>query len=315
MSDTLKPTRKLTLSPDQPLRQATIDAFGGILSYAVQMAHSAQKDPERAVHEYRKAIRRARAILRLLQGELGQDYKELNGQLRELVQRTSRLRDLDVLAQTLEGLEAPKKPKEARDRAALEALIIAARAKRQDVDVAALLRDHTDTLQTMRFDLTQAMPDEYTWEGLSLGLAATYKRARRALGAAKHSGDDEDIHDLRKRVKELRYQLELLSSRLEYAHIQELHERMGLLAEALGQVTDLLVLRDFARAKRRALKKNPRRLLRHLDAAIERSFEGCLDDFSDLFTQSAKAFSRALLLTVLPVPAHHHHAEDEAQEE
>lgn len=313
MSATLEPTKKLTLSPDQPLRQATIDAFGGILSYAVQMAHSASKDPVQAVHEYRKSIRRARAVLRLLQGELGQDYKELNGQLRELVQRTSQLRDLDVLAQTLNSLEAPKKPKQARDRDAVLALIEAERAKRQALDVPALLLEHADTLQTMRFDLTQAMPDEYTWEDLSVGLAGTYKRARRALGAAKHSREDEDIHDFRKRVKELRYQLELLSSRLAHAHIQELQARMGLLAEALGQVTDLLVLRDLVRAKRRALKKDPRRLLEHLDGAIEQGFDRCLDDFEELFEHGAKAFARSLLVTVLPVPSHHHAEEGEEE--
>lgn len=314
MSATLEPTKKLTLSPDQPLRQATIDAFGATLSYAVQMAHSATKDPVHAVHEYRKSIRRARAVLKLLRGELGQDYKELNGQLRDLVQRTSQLRDLDVLAKTLEGLEAPKKPKQARDRDAVLALIEAERAKRQALDVPALLLEHADTLQTMRFDLTQAMPDEYTWEGLSQGLAATYKRARRALGAAKHSREDEDIHDFRKRVKELRYQLELLSSRLEHAHIQDLQTRMGELAEGLGQVTDLLVLRDFVRAKRRALKKDPRRLLEHLDDAIERGFERCLDEFEEHFKQGAKTFSRSLLVTVLPVPSHHH-PEAEGEEE
>lgn len=314
MSATLKPTRKLTLSPNQPLRQATIDGFGGILSYAVQMANSAQKDPERAVHEYRKSIRRARALLRMLQVELGQDYKELNGQLRELVKRTSGLRDLDVLDATLLALPEANKPKETRDREAILALIHDAKSKRQAIDIPALLQDDTDILQTMRFDLTQALPDDYGWPQLGQGMAATYKRAKRALNEAKHSADDDDIHDWRKRVKELRYQLELLSSRLDHAHIQGLHDRMDKLAEALGEVTDLIVLRDFVLDHQDELKKNPRRLLKTICALIEDKFYGCVADFSDLFDEGSKTFSRQLLVTVLPVPAHHH-AENEGEEE
>lgn len=303
MSATLEPNKKLTLSPDAPLRQAIIDAMSSILAYAVQMAKQAKDEPVVAVHEYRKSLRRARALLRLLQAELGPDFSELNGQLRELVRRTSQTRDLDVLADTLGGLPEPLKAKEQRDREAVLALITQTRQEREALDISALLARDLDILQTMRFDLVQAMPEDYGWEQLCEGIARAHKRARMALANAIAHGDDEDIHDWRKRVKELRYQLELLTSRHHHAPLEDAHEHLSALAERLGQVTDLMILRDFIVAHRQAFEKSPKRLLKHLEALIEEGFDGCVHQSKHLFGYKPRAFARHILDPVLPLHA------------
>jgi CHAD domain-containing protein len=229
---------KLRLRRGLSLRDAMLASFKSIVLAARRIASAAAENPEEAVHEYRKSVRRARSLLALLRPALGRTTT--NGmveQLRGAFRETSLLRDRDVLFATLNGL--------AGDDPVLfvEAAEFAARVgeEKGGPNPAKVLRRSAVHLKPLPAALEVTLPREYSTPDLERGLARSYRRTRQALERAIETRAEADFHDWRKRVKELRYQVELLSS----AGSRELRRReraLGELAKELGSVTDLTVL-------------------------------------------------------------------------
>src|SRR5580704_9515394 len=68
-------------------------------------SHSLPTDPAELVHETRKAIKRMRALARLLRHELGeQEFERVSSSLRTAGQRLAGPRDAEVRVTTLRGL-------------------------------------------------------------------------------------------------------------------------------------------------------------------------------------------------------------------
>ena len=59
-----------------------------------------------AIHEARKSVKKARAVLRLLRAPLDDDYDEADDQLRKVAHALSSLRDADATLDVLERLHA-----------------------------------------------------------------------------------------------------------------------------------------------------------------------------------------------------------------
>ena len=74
--------RKLAMRRSATLRESVLLAFARTLRYARAVARRAPEEPEESVHEYRKSIRRARAVVSLLRPALGK--KTAGGWLRQL---------------------------------------------------------------------------------------------------------------------------------------------------------------------------------------------------------------------------------------
>lgn len=238
---TIAPTRTLVLCDPLPLRLSVWTAFAAILRYALDQ--TAEPDATRAVHEYRKSVRRARALLRAVRPSLDkQTWRELDTILRDQVRRTSALRDADVLSDTLNKL--PKALQEAHAEAfitAQERLTAAPVAAGAD-DAHALLASTQPALLLSVSLLGVELPRGFDVEALDQGLREAYRAAAKALDQARDSRRIDDVHTLRKRVKELRYQLEAVSAQHEDWTAEVERARFASLAEALGQITDLHVL-------------------------------------------------------------------------
>jgi hypothetical protein len=173
---------------------------------------------EHSVHETRKALKRLRALLKLLEGELGaKAYARENAVLRDVGLRLAGARDAEVMVTTLDRLCA-RHPKQLGDRSSLgelrRALVAerareAKRASEDTVTRAAVLAD----LRAARDRLAQWTPARR--EGIAAvepGLRALYRQGRRRRRrAARHRGDTaRAMHAWRKRVKDLRYAAEML---------------------------------------------------------------------------------------------------------
>lgn len=236
---TIAPTRTLVLC-DLPLRLSIWSAFAAILRYAMDQIELAGEDPTSAVHEYRKSVRRARALLRLVRPSLEKDtWRELDTILRDQVRRTSALRDGHVLLATLRGL-----PDALKDAHA-EAFISAEErlgAVSEHPDTHALLISTQPALHLAIGLLGVELPRGFDTDALDTGLRASYRAAAHALDQARATRDAEDVHTLRKRVKELRYQLEALSAQHPDWRAEAQRARFAELAESLGVLTDLSVL-------------------------------------------------------------------------
>jgi CHAD domain-containing protein len=249
-----------------PLRAGLGAAFSGAIAYAQAMAEAAGRDPVHAVHEYRKAVRRARAVVRLARPIVPRRaFSALNQELRQAVAASSATRDAHVLEAALEHL--PGRSSDPARRAAREALE-AIRAEQGSTQGAQrVLRHGAWTLNGLPARFFESLPRDVCWLDLESGLRGSYRRARKARAEAGRTGDFAAIHDFRKRVKELRYQLELLEAAAELA-LKRDHQQLARLAQRLGTVTDLIALRRLVAGRPELDSAAGRRLVRATDGRI-----------------------------------------------
>jgi CHAD domain-containing protein len=97
------------------------------------------------------------------------------------------------------------------------------------------------------------------WNPIGRGLEKTYQQGRSGLRSSRHHSTDEELHEWRKSVKYLRYQLEMLSP-LCVNIMDDLAKRAHKLADLLGDDHDLVVLRELIS---RELSGKAHQALRH----------------------------------------------------
>jgi CHAD domain-containing protein len=204
-------------------------------------------DPQTAIHEARKDVKKARALLRLFRRPLvGSAYRRENRALRNAGRELSVLRDAHVLRHTIDAVAerfAGRLPAGAFDalRARLGAGEIPAEEVAQAVD-AARGRLARSLVRVDRWDAHGADP-----VALRKALGRTYARGARAMARAARERSDEALHEWRKRVKDLRYQQQLIRP----AWPDLLAAQAGAakqLGELLGDDHDLAVLEQRSRA-------------------------------------------------------------------
>jgi CHAD domain-containing protein len=201
-----------------------------------------------AVHSARKRLKRVRATLRLAREAIGDAaYQRENTHMRMVAGRLSAARDARVLLDTLGALEkrfedelAPAAT--ARLRARLEDdhdRALAAMAEEGDVAGTTL-----QALEEARARTAQWTFERDGFDALRPGLRRIYRRGRKRLRAACADPSVENLHDYRKRVKDLWHAAQLLRP----AHpkrMKRLSRRAHELANLLGDDHDLSVLRDY----------------------------------------------------------------------
>ncbi|HEY2572388.1 MAG TPA: CHAD domain-containing protein, partial [Solirubrobacteraceae bacterium] len=265
---------------------------------------AAKASPEQRVHEARKALKRLRALMRLLRDELGEQTDERESALlRDAGRRLARARDAEVLLSTLEDLIA-RHPGKLASRGG----VLRLRARlRQERDGAAELTladsaTHTGTLSELRAlrtrvsDWQPAEPDRL--EAIEPALERLYgkgrKRMRRAAKAKGGSRRMRTLHEWRKRVKDLRYASEMLGAR-------KVAKRADDLGELLGEEHDLAVLAQRVRREAKAPRasgapgRRTRKLLLKLIARRRRKLRRrALRDGERLYARKPSRFVQRL---------------------
>jgi CHAD domain-containing protein len=270
----------------------------GRIDHAVdELEGKTDSSSEETVHEARKDMKKLRALLRLVRGELGGDvYRREMACFRDAGQELSGLRDADVMLATLGELE-PRYPEELPAdaggglRQALEAHKIrtAAGARQQAaarvVEILAAARERVDGWPL----------EKDGFEALEGGLKRSYRRGRRALRAARREPTDESLHEWRKRAKDLWYHLTILRETwppVMEALADEAHE----LSNRLGDDHDLAVLRAWAHEHATALDGMERvhafeELVQRRRAELQRE---AFELGARLYADKPKAFIRRL---------------------
>lgn len=201
-------------------------------------------EPVRAIHAARKAIKKERALLRLLRGSLpAQRRRAANARLRAAAQRLSGARDAEVMIQSLDGLAerfVGQLP-ESTFRAAREWL-----ERERDSHDAAFLRaqieDAVQDLEAVRRDAEDWELSAEDWRAIQPGLKRSYRDGRDAFRRAKKNPTLETRHDWRKRVKDGWYELRLLAP-VCGPTVRGQAEEADQLAELLGAEHDLGILK------------------------------------------------------------------------
>jgi CHAD domain-containing protein len=193
------------------------------------------------VHDARKDMKKLRALLRLVRGEVGEKvFTREADTFRDAARELSGVRDADVMLATLADLEERYEADVGPVRQAVEAHRVLTtgggreRAARTAVAVLTEARERVDDWPLER-DGFEALED---------GLRRTYRRGRRNWRAAVKEPSDENLHEWRKRAKDLWYHCSILEETWKpvmTALADEAHE----LSDRLGDDHDLAVLLDF----------------------------------------------------------------------
>ena len=233
--------------PDEPLPQA-------VRRTLIELADDVMADLEpgdalpidSGVHDARKKLKRLRAVLRLVRDPIGEHiYRHENAVLRDAGRSLSPVRDAWVQLETLNSLLDWRSERLAKSSyETTEAWLRNAHTRTLREFSGRSPTTTTDLIQASRsrlaeYPLTSMIPDDFG--GVAVGLERVYRRGRRSYRRASRTPNTAELHELRKRVKYLRYQLEFLAShhRPVHAALSEDQERLG---ELLGRDHDLAVL-------------------------------------------------------------------------
>jgi CHAD domain-containing protein len=281
----------LALDDQLPPRAGLGAAFAGVMGYARSLADHAKGDPVGAVHEYRKAVRRGRALLRLARPIMARAaFRALNAELRKALAASSPVRDAHVLTEALRWL--PARTGAAARAAARQALEVVPRPRKGAEE--EVLRRGAWALRALPERFFDALPRDVSWADLSSGLRESYRRSRKALQRSERSGEQDSLHDFRKRVKELRYQLELFEAAGE-GRPRRATRGLASLAQRLGAATDLIALRRLAVSLPGIESADGRRLARAIDARVAVLAARELPRARKLFRERPKRFAARAL--------------------
>jgi len=223
----------------------------GIKRIALEQAERAiwqlttKKNQDKAVHDARKCCKKIRAVLRLVRDETGQDvYRRENALYRDAARDLSDLRSSAVMAETLDALRerfaddlSPKAFVGVR-----EGLMDKHHRALQDaVESGNLLVGVAEDLRKGRDRLLRLPLETEDFSTLRPGVRRVYRRGRRAMNASKTDPAVENLHEWRKRVKYLRYQMRILNL-LEPVIVQALADDLDTLSDLLGLDHDLAEL-------------------------------------------------------------------------
>ena len=236
---------KPAVRPDVAVGEALRAVARDILAEARAVLNDQTKPDATAVHDFRKAMKRWRALLRLLEPFLGDDGRQLRAQARDFAREVAGARDAQSAIEALEDLVDDKVPLSARTVASIRGRLDEKRLSAEAAQLTQALRARFIIALDAAETAVAAWPLEIAFAELARELADAYKLARDdAPGDDWREVDAEVLHDLRRRVVAHRYQMELVEplwpkfGKLWVAEAQRLRDR-------LGSFQDLSVLLGF----------------------------------------------------------------------
>ena len=221
-------------------------ALRAIAGHILAQAHTAMVDPERtsqdAVHEFRRAMKEWRALMRLLAPFIP-DAVRWRREARDRARSLAHARDSQSALNALDDLLkkgmvlSERSTKTVRDR--IEAL----RGSEEQAVLTPGLRDAIVAWLDAAAASIELWPlDPFDFASIAAQLTVGYRNARRRIPVDWAAAGAEDLHVLRQRVVDLRYQMAL---------IEPLWPRFGRmwtdeaerLRDRLGRCQDLEVLK------------------------------------------------------------------------
>jgi CHAD domain-containing protein len=210
------------------------------------------RNRDRAVHEARVCFKKIRAVLRLVYGELGRDtFKLENREYRDAGRKLSKARDTAVVASTLEELIRHfNKQLVDPDIKTLRKRLRRSKAE-QHIDRKQILQV-AEALSSARQRVETWPINHDGFSALRAGLQRVYKRGRASFELARVEGTTENLHEWRKQVKYLWYQVCVLNP-MWPKPLDALAHELGKLADYLSEDHDLALLTRTAIEQSQAL--------------------------------------------------------------
>jgi len=225
---------KPALQPNAAIGPALRAIAGDILAKARIALTDPERSSEDAVHDFRRAMKQWRALMRLLEPFIP-DSDRWRREARDHARSLAHARDGAAALNAFDGLTekgilllSTRSGKNVRGR--IEAL-------RGDEEQAVLTPELRDTILAWLDAATAAIEswplDPFDFSAIAAQLADSYRSARRRIPADWDTAEAADLHTLRQRVVDLRYQMELVEplwprfGRMWTEEAERLRERLG----------------------------------------------------------------------------------------
>jgi CYTH domain-containing protein/CHAD domain-containing protein len=238
------PSRAYRLLPDEDAATGVRRVIVGRLDKAAERLREAGEDGDalaEAIHGARKDLKKARAALRLVRDELGEKaFKRENRALRDAARQLSASRDAEVKLATLDSLVAGEGDAPPAATALWREALVADRDR-----IVGGAGDGTDdavsAIEAVAAHAPQWKLRTAGWKLVAPGIDTAYREGREAFTALGKEPGFEAVHELRKRGKDLWYQVRLLREAWPTvldATAEEIHD----FTDLLGDHHDLAVL-------------------------------------------------------------------------
>jgi CHAD domain-containing protein len=233
-----------------------------------QLRGEAGNEPAEAIHEARKDTKKTRSALRLVRDAIGDDaWRRENDHYRDVARKLSAHRDAEILVESLDGLRERFGPA-ARERTETlrKQLDEANQAAHDDGTIERTMAGAAAELIALRSSLDDLDLDGDGWGVIAPGIHRSYRRGRKRLRAVEEEASVTNLHELRKRVKDLWYQLRLIRE-VDRPMIGALADHAHDLSDHLGDDHDLALLREEVQRRRDAFDSpaDQRHLLQEID--------------------------------------------------
>ena len=167
-------------------------------------------DPE-AVHEVRKALKRWRALMRLLARPLGEQADQMRSEARELMRAIAGARDAQSALDALNDLRKAEVPFSSTSIETIRARLTEMRDAAEAKSFTKAMRDRLSRyLDYATLSLERWPLKAIDFDIVTDGLTSTYRRARQLVPDTWPDSEAEHLHDLRRRVVEHRHQMDLI---------------------------------------------------------------------------------------------------------
>jgi len=234
------------LDPGCPVDDEVRRVAAELLEKAVERLRTEPEPAVADVHTARTSLKKVRSLLRLVRAEVGDNrWRHVDRRIGDCGRALSALRDADVGAATFDDLSpalagAVDADTVARVRSALAGDAAEARARARDHSTSGAVADDLGCIMV-------AVDGWYIRDRgfaiVAAGIERQYRLGRAALAALAAQPDDEELHDLRKRAKDLWYHL-LLVGPVWPPVTEVLADQAHHLSNLLGDDHDLAVLRE-----------------------------------------------------------------------
>jgi CHAD domain-containing protein len=266
-----------------------------------QLRHDVlEEDAATAIHEARKDLKKTRAVLRLVRDQLGKErYRRANARLRDASRALSGSRDATVKSATLEALaerygdELPGGLRELRRELKEEQRAVETSVGDRDSETRVAVQRAAELIAAANEDIDEWAFSKSGFKLFAAGLERTYGRGHQRFADVRGDPTAENVHEWRKRVKDLWYDFRLLRDTwppILGGMADEAHE----LSDLLGDHHDLTVLSGDLDG--RAEIDGDEALTAHalIDGRQEELLEAAVPIGERLYAESPKAFVKRL---------------------
>ncbi len=246
--------------PTSQLQRLTLEQLD--LAIALLEGRERTLASEHCVHETRKALKRARALVRLQRDSLGaKRYERESMALRKAARRLAGARDSEVMVEALDRM-VKRHPKRLANSPGVRELRARLAAERErsgtQTDEGARAREGAIAeLRAVRTRLARWKPRVSDRKTARVGLRRLYRQGRRRGRRARRAQSSVALHQWRKRAKDLRYVAEMLhdkAGKKQRERLRRIARRADRLGETLGEEHDLALLAEQVRLHRDAFR-------------------------------------------------------------